>query len=108
MLEVYKYLEAYLVMSQKKSRQQKKPKSEIKLAEERFQSCVVKRNNFNDEARSLRDERNALHDQRGKIMEEIMKHREEMKSNTSAKAKHQNVRNTAQEKAKQLISIKQQ
>lgn len=62
-------------MSQKKSRQQKKPKSEIKLAEERFQSCVVKRNNFNDEARALRDERNALHDQRGKIMEEIMKHR---------------------------------
>ena len=56
-------------MSQKKSRQQKKPKSEIKLAEERFQSCVVKRNNFNDEARALRDERNALHDQRGKIME---------------------------------------
>ena len=108
MLEVYKFLEAYLVMSQKKSRQQKKPKSEIKLAEERFQSCVVKRNNFNDEARSLRDERNALHDQRGKIMEEIMKHREEMKSNTSAKAKHQKVRNTAQEKAKQLISIKQQ
>ena len=108
MLEDYKFLEAYLVMSQKKSRQQKKPKSEIKLAEERFQSCVVKRNNFNDEARSLRDERNALHDQRGKIMEEIMKHREEMKSNTSAKAKHQKVRNTAQEKAKQLISIKQQ
>ena len=61
MLEVYEFLEAYLVMSQKKSRQQKKPKSEIKLAEERFQSCVVKRNNFNDEARSLRDERNALH-----------------------------------------------
>ena len=60
-------------MSQKKSRQQKKPKSEIKLAEERFQSCVVKRNNFNDEARALRDERNALHDQRGKIMEEIKK-----------------------------------
>ena len=108
MLEDYKFLEAYLVMSQKKSRQQKKPKSEIKLAEERFQNCVVKRNNFNDEARSLRDERNALHDQRGKIMEEIMKHREEMKSNTSAKAKHQKVRNTAQEKAKQLISIKQQ
>ena len=48
-------------MSQKKSRQQNKPKSEIKLAEERFQSCVVKRNNFNDEARTLRDERNALH-----------------------------------------------
>ena len=95
-------------MSQKKSRQQQKPKSEIKLAEERFQSCVVKRNNFNDEARSLRDERNALHDQRGKIMEEIMKHRDEMKSNTSAKAAHQKVRNTAQEKAKQLISIKQQ
>ena len=108
MLEVYKFLEAYLVMSQKKSRQQQKPKSEIKLAEERFQSCVVKRNNFNDEARSIRDERNALHDQRGKIMEEIMKHRDEMKSNTSAKAAHQKVRNTAQEKAKQLISIKQQ
>ena len=78
-------------MSQKKSRQQKKPKSEIKLAEERFQSCVVKRNNFNDEARALRDERNALHDQRGKIMEEIMKHRDEMKSNTSSKAEHQKI-----------------
>ena len=88
-------------MSQKKSRQQKKPKSDIKLAEERFQSCVEKRNNFNDEARSLRDERNALHDQRVKIMEEIMKHRDEMKSNSSTKAKHQKARNTAQEKAKQ-------
>ena len=95
-------------MSQKKSRLQKKPKSEIKLAEERFQSCIVKRNNFNDEARVVRDERNALHDQRGKIMEQIMKYREEMKSNTSEKAKHQDVRNKAQEKAKQLISIKQQ
>ena len=95
-------------MSQKKSRQQQKPKSEIKLAEERFQSCIVKRNNFNDEARTIRDERNALHDQRGKIMEGIMKHRDEMKSNTSTKAAHQKVRNTAQEKAKQLISIKQQ
>ena len=95
-------------MSQKKSRLQKKPKSEIKLAEERFQSCIVKRNNFNDEARVIRDERNSLHNQRGKIMEEIMKHRDEMKSNTSAKAKHQDIRNKAQEKAKQLISIKQQ
>jgi len=95
-------------MSQKKSRQQQKPKSEIKLAEERFQNCIVKRNNLNDEARIIRDERNALHDQRGKIMEKIMKHREEMKSNTSNKANYQKVRNKAQEKAKQLISIKQQ
>jgi len=95
-------------MSQKKSRQQQKPKSEIKLAEERFQNCIVKRNNLNDEARIIRDERNALHDQRGKIMEKIMKHREEMKSNISNKANYQKVRNEAQEKAKQLISIKQQ
>ena len=95
-------------MSQKKNRVQKKPKSEIKLAEERFQSCVTKRNAFNDEARSFRDERNALHDQRNKVMEEIMKYREEMKSNTDTKAKHQNVRNNAQEKARKLINLEQQ
>ena len=41
-------------------------------------------------------------------MEEIMKHRDEMKSNSSTKAKHQKARNTAQEKAKQLISLKKQ
>jgi len=95
-------------MSQKKNRAQKKPKSEIKLAEERFQSCVTKRNSFNDEARTLRDERNSLHDQRNKVMEEIMKHRDEMKSNTETKSKHQSVRNDAQEKARRLIELKQQ
>jgi len=95
-------------MSQKKSRIQKKPKSEIKLAEERFQSCVVKRNSFNDEARNFRDERNSLHDQRNKVMEEIMKFRDEMKSNTVNKSKHQSVRNNAQEKARKLIELKQQ
>ena len=67
-------------MSQKKNRTQKKPKSEIKLAEERFQNCIVKRNSLNDEARIVRDERNSLHDQRNKVMEEIMAYRDEMKS----------------------------
>ena len=41
-------------------------------------------------------------------MEEIMKYREEMKSNTDTKAKHQSVRNNAQEKARRLIDLKQQ
>ena len=59
-------------MSQKKNRIQKKPKSEIKLAEERFQSCVTKRNAYKDEDRSFRDERNAQRDQRNKDMKEIM------------------------------------
>ena len=95
-------------MAQKKNRNQQKPKSEIKLAEERFQNCIVKRNALNDEARVLRDERNSLHDQRSKVMEEIMKHREEMKSNSKSKTKHQNARNGAQEKAKKLIELKQQ
>ena len=95
-------------MSQKKSRVQKKPKSEIILAEERFQSCVVKRNSFNDEARNCRDERNSLHDQRNKVMEEIMKYRDEMKFNTVNKSKHQSIRNNAQEKARKLIALKQQ
>ena len=95
-------------MSQKKNRTQKKPKSEIKLAEERFQNCITKRNSLNDEARAIRDERNSLHDQRNKVMEEIMKYRDEMKSNTTTKTKHQNARNSAQEKAKKLIELKQQ
>ena len=95
-------------MSQKKNRTQRKPKSEIKLAEERFQNCIVKRNSLNDDARALRDERNSLHDQRNKVMEEIMKHRDEMKSNTTTKTKHQNSRNSSQEKAKKLIELKQQ
>ena len=95
-------------MSQKKNRTQRKPKSEIKLAEERFQSCVTKRNAFNEEARSFRDERNALHDQRNKVMEKIMKRREEMKSNTNIKSKHQSLRNNSQEKARKLIELKQQ
>ena len=41
-------------------------------------------------------------------MEKILKHRDEMKSNTSNKATYQKVRNKAQERAKALISIKQQ
>ena len=93
-------------MSQKKNRTQRKPKSEIKLAEERFQNCIVKRNSLNDEARTVRDERNALHDQRNKVMEEIMKYRDEMKSNTTSKSKHQNARNSAQEKAKKFRKSK--
>ena len=95
-------------MSQKKNRTQKKPKSEIKLAEERFQNCIVKRNSLNDDARALRDERNSLHDQRNKVMEEIMTYRDEMKTNTTAKTKHQNARNNSQDKAKKLIELKQQ
>jgi len=94
-------------MSQKKNRTQKKPKSEIKLAEERFQNCITKRNSLNEEARTHRDERNSLHDQRNKVMEEIMKHRDEMKSNTVNKVKHQDARNSFQEKAKKLIELKQ-
>ena len=78
------------------------------MAEERFQNCITKRNSLNDEARAIRDERNSLHDQRNKVMEEIMKYRDEMKSNTTTKTKHQNARNSAQEKAKKLIELKQQ
>ena len=37
-----------------------------------------------------------------------MKYRDEMKSNTTTKTKHQNARNSAQEKAKKLIELKQQ
>ncbi len=36
-----------------------------------------------------------------------MKHRDEMKSNTANKVKHQDARNSFQEKAKKLIELKQ-
>ena len=65
-------------MSQKKNRQQRKPKSEVKLAEERLQNCIDKRNTFNEEARTIRDERNSLHDQRNKVMKEVLKYRKKM------------------------------
>ena len=90
-------------MAQKKSNRPKKPKSEIKLAEERFQRSIDRRNEFNNEARVVRDERNSLHNQRNKVMEKIMGYRDDMKLNTNSKNKHQNTRNNLQENAKKLI-----
>ena len=95
-------------MAQKKSNRPKKPKSEIKLAEERFQRSIDRRNEFNNEARVVRDERNSLHNQRNKVMEKIMGYRDDMKLNTNSKNKHQNIRNNLQENAKKLIELKQQ
>ena len=95
-------------MAQKKSNRPKKPKSEIKLAEERFQRSIDRRNEFNNEARVVRDERNSLHNQRNKVMEKIMGYRDDMKLNTNSKNKHQNTRNNLQENAKKLIELKQQ
>ncbi len=94
-------------MSQKKNRAQKKPKSEVKLAEERFQNCIDKRNAFNEEARTIRDERNSLHDQRNKVMKEVLKYRKKMEVNKKAKAKHIKSRDSAMSKVKQLNELKQ-
>ena len=76
-------------MSQKKNRVQKS--QNLKLNWQRNVSKVVLQSVMPSmmKRRSFRDERNALHDQRNKVMEEIMKYREEMKSNTDTKAKHQ-------------------
>ena len=94
-------------MSQKKNRAQKKPKSEVKLAEERFQNCIDKRNAFNEEARTIRDERNSLHDQRNKVMKEVLKYRKKMEVNKKAKTKHIKSRDSAMSKVKQLNELKQ-
>ena len=95
-------------MSQKKNRGQKKPKSEIRLAEERFQKRVEKRNAFNDEARTIRDERDSLHDQRNKVMKEVLKYRKEMEGNKKNKEKHIKSRDNAMGKVKKLNELKQQ
>ena len=95
-------------MSQKKNRGQRKPKSEIRLAEERFQNCIEKRNAFNDEARKIRDERNSLHDQRSKVMKEVLKYRKEMEVNKKDKEKHMKSRDKAMAEVKELNELKQQ
>ena len=95
-------------MSQKKNRGQKKPKSEIRLAEERFQKRVEKRNAFNDEARTIRDERDSLHDQRNKVMKEVLMYRKEMEGNKKNKEKHIQSRDNAMGKVKKLNELKQQ
>ena len=95
-------------MSQKKNRIQKKPKSEIKLAEERFQNCIEKRNSFNEEARTIRDERNSLHDQRNKVMKEVLKHRKRMESNKKTKETHIKSRDDAMSKVKELNELRHQ
>ena len=94
-------------MSQKKNRQQRKPKSEVKLAEERFQNCIEKRNSLNEESRTIRDERNSLHDQRNKVMKEVLKYRKKMEVNKKTKAKHIKSRDSAMSKVKQLNELKQ-
>ena len=94
-------------MSQKKNRQQRKPKSEVKLAEERFQNCIEKRNSLNEESRTIRDERNSLHDQRNKVMKEVLKYRKKMEVNKKTKTKHIKSRDSAMSKVKQLNELKQ-
>ena len=95
-------------MSQKKNRGQKKPKSEIRLAEERFQNSIQKRNSFNDEARTIRDERNSLHDQRNKVMKEVLKYRKNMEINKKSKEEHIKSRDRAMAKVKEFNELKQQ
>ena len=95
-------------MSQKKNRGQKKPKSEIRLAEERFQNRIDKRNAFNDEARTIRDERDSLHEQRNKVMKEVLKYRKKMEGNKKNKEKHIKFRDAAMAKVKEFNELKQQ
>ena len=95
-------------MSQKKNRGQKKPKSEIRLAEERFQNCITKRNAFNEESRTIRDERDSLHNQRNKVMKEVLNYRKKMEVNKKTKEKHMKSRDAAMAKVKQFNELKQQ
>ena len=94
-------------MSQKKNRGQKKPKSEIRLAEERFQNCIAKRNTFNEESRTIRDERDSLHNQRNKVMKEVLKYRKKMEVNKKTKVKHMKSRDAATAKVKEFNELKE-
>ena len=84
------------------------PKSEIRLAEERFQNCIQKRNAFNEESRTIRDERDSLHNQRNKVMKEVLKYRKKMEVNKKTKVKHMKSRDAATAKVKEFNELKQQ
>ncbi|HEQ79331.1 MAG TPA: hypothetical protein ENN76_03590, partial [Euryarchaeota archaeon] len=83
------------------------PKSELKSAEEKFQSLIEKRNELNDKARELREERDSLQEKRKELVEERKKV-EETRNELNEKTKvFRKRRNELQARAKALIALKQ-
>ena len=88
----------------------KKPsteKSETQKAELRFQGFIEKRDGYNEKGRQARDERDTLNKQRSKMTTDILKLRDQMRENVNQKKKFIQIKTKAQDKAKQLIALKQ-
>ena len=88
----------------------KKPptkKSETQNAELKFRGFIDKRDEYNEKGRQIRDERDTLNNQRSKMTTDILKLRDQMRENVNQKKKFIQMKTKAQDKAKQLIALKQ-
>ena len=84
-----------------------KEKSETQKAELKFQGFITKRDEYNEKGRQARDERDSLNKQRSKMTTDILKLRDQMRENVTQKKKFIQKKTTSQDKAKQLIALKQ-
>tara|TARA_B100000029_G_scaffold484776_1_gene537369 strand:- start:1014 stop:1898 length:885 start_codon:yes stop_codon:yes gene_type:complete len=84
-----------------------KEKSETQKAELKFQGFITKRDEYNEKGRQARDERDSLNKQRSKMTADILKLRDQMRENVSQKKKFIQKKTASQDKAKQLIALKQ-
>ena len=85
---------------------QKQKMSEEQNAELRYRSIIEKRNELNDQAREFADTRNMLNKERRETTDEIKELRDERDEFNKLMRQHKKVRNSYQDKAKDLIEKK--
>jgi len=84
----------------------KRTKTELELAEIKYQSLIEKRDQYNAEANVFKEERDTLHKQKRELNEEMKSLKAQRDSLVKEMRSHKNLRNEYQKKAKELIDLK--
>ena len=85
----------------------KKEIEQLRNSEQKYHSCIEKRNELNDLARVLREERDMLNGMHKEIKESMKKSKSERDELVSKMRHHKELRNKLQAQAKELIEAKQ-
>lgn len=83
-------------------------RQEMDDAEKKFQSHIMKRNEFNDKARQSREERDALQQRRKQIMDEVAALRDEKNAALEKLREHKEQRDRLHGMARKVIDMKKE
>lgn len=84
----------------------KKKIDELRSSEEKYQSLIAKRDEFNQQAQSIRMERDALNEKKKELRACLDELRDERRSLSATIGEHKKKRDELQGKAKSLIDMK--